>query len=65
MSIETAITAAPILAREALSKCAGKKAMGPFEAHTFAKRVKVLEAYRCPFCREWHVGSRHLRTAWR
>lgn len=51
-------------ANELLGKCAGKDALTVAQAKTIARRMqrkggtyRSLEAYRCGFCGQWHIGS--------
>lgn len=44
-----------------VAMCHGKDGMTPEQARKVAKRMqrhdKIVEAYRCPICNHWHVGS--------
>lgn len=43
-----------------LSACQGKDALDAARARKVARRMRargrIVAAYRCPVCREWHVG---------
>lgn len=42
-----------------ISQCEGKRAFDLRSlAETAAKRIKGRVAYRCKFCRKWHVGNK-------
>lgn len=43
----------------ALSTCAGKEPLSRAVAQAIVRRKdgKTRNAYRCPICRRWHVGS--------
>lgn len=50
--------------RDHLSTCEGKDKLSFAQARKIAKKRRGsvrLDAYKCPFCRRWHVGGRPPR----
>lgn len=48
-------------AAERLARCEGKDKLSFRQAKAIANRQRGSTPYRCPFCREWHVGRLRLK----
>lgn len=51
------------------SQCEGKEKLSAATARMVARKGKdpTLEAYKCPHCRKWHVGSnpKKMKKGWK